>query len=425
MLEELIKSGEVSQGKTSVKKTFYFIDVEKKIKVKSKEIFIKQNKIVHYPFRKDNGQSKYDTIKSITYKGFEKSLPRGILKDGNTGYGFTRILNPLLYHLQDKFKIQSVIVNNGSESTLDVKGKKVVFSFKHLDTLYPIIDNLFSKQKQESVHLISSLLFKLFPVDIQVVEKNYIKNSLYAFIEKYKEYHEEFSKEDVNSLLTLLKIVSKNHEITNQKVILKTKEAIEELFIEDVIKLFDELLKQKTETEQLEEKWQIFLKDNSWIFSQLLSFPVIVFEDKAYVGGKNIGNKNGKIADFLIQNNLTKNAAFIEIKTHRSSILKKGKAYRGSDVFSISDDLSGAINQVLDQRDNFQKEFYTLKANSKKPIETFNSKCIVIIGMIKGLNDEQLKSFELFRSNSKDVEIITFDELLSRLKVLHKLMMGK
>ena len=40
MLKELIKSGEVSEGKTSVKETFYFIDVEKKIKVKSKEIFI-------------------------------------------------------------------------------------------------------------------------------------------------------------------------------------------------------------------------------------------------------------------------------------------------------------------------------------------------------------------------------------------------
>ena len=38
-------------------------------------------------------------------------------------------------------------------------------------------------------------------------------------------------------------------------------------------------------------------------------------------------------------------------------MVKKGKAYRGKDVFVMSSDLSGGISQVLNQRDNFQKEF--------------------------------------------------------------------
>jgi len=80
--------------------------------------------------------------------------------------------------------------------------------------------------------------------------------------------------------------------------------------------------------------------------------------------------------------------------------------------------------QVLNQRDNFQKEFYALKAKSRKNgnFETFNSKCIVLIGNLADLDDDQRYSFELSRSNSKDVEILTFDELKTKIESLQKLL---
>ena len=43
--------------------------------------------------------------------------------------------------------------------------------------------------------------------------------------------------------------------------------------------------------------------------------------------------------------------------------------------------------------------------------------CVLIVGQTPEDADKQ-KSFELFRHNSKDVEIITFDELLEKLKQL-------
>jgi len=36
------------------------------------------------------------------------------------------------------------------------------------------------------------------------------------------------------------------------------------------------------------------------------------------------------------------------------------------------------------------------------------------MGSISDMSKDQIQSFELFRSNSKDVEILTFDELLAR-----------
>ena len=62
---------------------------------------------------------------------------------------------------------------------------------------------------------------------------------------------------------------------------------------------------------------------------------------------------------------------------------------------------------------------------SEEPFETYNSKCVVLMGEIKKLDKKQLRSFELVRSNSIDVEILTFDELLDRIESLQKLIQGK
>ena len=90
-------------------------------------------------------------------------------------------------------------------------------------------------------------------------------------------------------------------------------------------------------------------------------------------------------------------------------------------MYAMSSDLSGGIAQVLNQRDNFQKEFAIHKLKSKEQFETFNSKCVVLMGCLADMKKEQISSFELFRSNSKDVDILTFDELLERFKKLKEL----
>ena len=180
----------------------------------------------------------------------------------------------------------------------------------------------------------------------------------------------------------------------------------------------------KNDGDTLEKKWQEFLKDNSWIFSYIFAQPVILFKSEAYVGGKTMDNKNGKLNDFLIKNSLSDNVSFLEIKTHRTNIIDKN-AYRGEEVYSATKELTGGIAQVLNQRDNFQKEFYAAKGKNKESFETFNSKCVLLIGSVKSLTETQRYSFELFRSNSRDVEILTFDELQKKIESLQKLMTTK
>jgi len=172
-----------------------------------------------------------------------------------------------------------------------------------------------------------------------------------------------------------------------------------------------------------EEFWQVTLAQNPFVFSQVFSFPVIVIEDKAYVGGKGVENKGGNILDFLCANHLTTNVALVEIKTPKTKLL--GSQYRG-DIFNVSSEVSGAMIQVSNYRDSLCKEYDRLVNESGKYYEVFSPKCMVILGNAKGelTTKRQRKSLELFRNGLKDVDIITLAELFGKVEMLLNLLEG-
>jgi hypothetical protein len=135
------------------------------------------------------------------------------------------------------------------------------------------------------------------------------------------------------------------------------------------------------------------------------------------VGGQKIDGTGGKIVDFLMRHSLTNNTALVEIKTPGTKLV--GAPYRGG-ICPPSKELCGAINQILDQKYLFQKEIMSLKVNTRQyDMESYSIECILIIGKVPETEDQK-KSFELFRHNSKDVKIFTFDELLGRLEDMYR-----
>jgi hypothetical protein len=166
----------------------------------------------------------------------------------------------------------------------------------------------------------------------------------------------------------------------------------------------------------LEEYWQNLLTSNPWVISQVFSDPVVIITDKAYVGGKAIDNTSGNIVDFLYKNQITTHVKLVEIKTPTTKLLSS--IYRN--VFSISTELTGSINQVLNYREEIEKNFHALSSASVFKYEVINPRCLLIAGSFENeqLNDTQKKSFEIFRSELKNVEIITFDELFAKIQLL-------
>jgi len=170
-----------------------------------------------------------------------------------------------------------------------------------------------------------------------------------------------------------------------------------------------------------EEFWQgLFVKNNS-ILAQLFSFPVVFVQDKAYLGGKSFDNKGGELIDFLFKNSITSNAVLIEIKSPAMRFL--GSEYRNN-VYNISGSLTGAVMQLINYRHTLVSSYYDTIGDSQRKFESFHPQCVLIAGNIGNELDDQCKkrSFEYFRNNLKDIQIISFDEVFGKIEKLVELL---
>lgn len=164
-----------------------------------------------------------------------------------------------------------------------------------------------------------------------------------------------------------------------------------------------------------EEFWQQTLAGPPMILSQAFAVPIMILKSMAKVGGGGIENTHDMITDFLVRNPLSDNTALVEIKTPTTQLLYKNPYRPG--VYGISKDVSGAIVQVEAQRDTLLREYLVKKHNSAAEFKAFSPHGLVIVGNLgeQLIETEQRRSFELFRQGLRDVQIVTFDELFSKI----------
>lgn len=223
---------------------------------------------------------------------------------------------------------------------------------------------------------------------------------------------EELSEEDQNAVIGALTSHAADIAENQPEKLAKLRGDIELVTLEALITRYEGMLGEKLN----EGHWQDFFNENPFILSMAFGYPVIKVRDQASVGGRKLSGDGEKITDFLVKNSLTNNTAIFEIKTPQTSILNKTPFRDG--VYTPAADLSGSINQALDQKYQFQKQIAQIKDNTRLyDIESYAVHCCLVIGKTPD-GDDRKKSFELFRRNSKDVEIVTFDELLEKLKQL-------
>ena len=163
-----------------------------------------------------------------------------------------------------------------------------------------------------------------------------------------------------------------------------------------------------------EEFWQELLTKCPSVLGQVFPNSSFQLGAKSYVGGKNLRNKQGNLVDFIYASKHTDNVVLVEIKTPTKSLL--GSKYRGNS-YTISDELSGGIVQVLNYKEQLLKEYYKLKDDDSS-FNAFSPKCLVVIGNIESemTNSIKVKSLELFRGCLSGVQVITYDELFEKAK---------
>jgi Domain of unknown function (DUF4263) len=179
-----------------------------------------------------------------------------------------------------------------------------------------------------------------------------------------------------------------------------------------------------------EDVWQYFFEENPWIFGVSLAGQFLTSwnQDRLeqIVSGASVAGF-GKRTDALLRTcGRVRSMVFAEIKTHRTNLL--GVEYR-SGCWPPSQDLVRGITQVQgtvhravtdigerlgdrapDGSDIPGRFAYMLRPRSYLVVGSLEQ----LTGLDGGDNQDKIRSFELFRRQLTEPEIVTFDELLAR-----------
>ena len=385
-------------------------------------------------------QPKYDQIRRITiadqgYIGVDlrhitpktedevvmilEELPPCFLKDYDSGLGFAVPYRFIINAIESLSKCSDLVISDECETGPDIDDNIYYISTADLETIRKEIDKTLrhGRSAMRSVNHARTHNYLAAKLGQPLVESIYGRHPLRRhFTDALLQRDHYLSSGDQDILVdALVKHAGSIAKAKPQKLA-SLKKDIELVTLDNLITRYEEMIA----STYPENVWQEFLEENMFILSLAFGYPVLNVQGKPSVGGHRLSGSGGKFGDFLVKNNMTNNSALVEIKTPQTRLLNS-RPLR-SDVYTPSGEVVAAVNQVLDQKYHFEQEIAQFRSNSRLyDIESYSVHCCLIISKLP-TNEDKLKSFELYRGNSKNVDIITFDELLGKLKQLSELL---
>lgn len=206
------------------------------------------------------------------------------------------------------------------------------------------------------------------------------------------------------------KFLQENLSQSDIDVILGRKEALSK---------FEQMLQEDTS----EPKWQEFFEINDWIFGYGLKYKYLkILQREAHVSNSDLSGQGEVVDDFLVADKFTK---LVELKRPDTPLFGKDKYRNGA--WQLSDELTNAVSQILAQKAEWsikaQEVNYDVHGNQiLQP--TYDPECILVIGNLNAVDGSdkektiKLRTFELYRRNLRNIEILCYDELFERAKFI-------
>lgn len=178
-----------------------------------------------------------------------------------------------------------------------------------------------------------------------------------------------------------------------------------------------------------ERAWQRLLEENPWVLGIGLGGQLLTSWDEGKleqtVVGRSIKGVGKRVDALLASAGIVRSLVFAEIKHHRTALL--AEEYR-SGCFAPSKELAGAVVQVQQTTHLAARDLGDFLQGTSAEGELLSSgafilrpRSFVIVGSQSELTGatggplpDRVRSFELFRRNLLEPEVITFDELVAR-----------
>lgn len=363
----------------------------------------------------DAPEEHFDVVEILS------GLPSGFIRDPQFGLGLALQMRPMVHAIEKLPKVTRFYLD--PEGTTRVEGGTFYFNVDAYSTFASGMARIARRHQAVSLRdrellAHNATLHEVEPSKYDYKEAPYEPGTIYKLLGGSQSGQIKLRGKDRKGLLSALEANAGEIAARDPKEFVQLQKDIELASLDQLIVSFEARLRRNSN----EREWQKLLELNPFILSMLFGQPIVVLQAGASVGGQTIAGSGTKIADFLGQNPLSHNAALVELKTPKTPLC--GSEYR-TNVFGPSQALSGAIVQVLDQRLKLTTDIAGIKHRSGLPdLQVYSVECVVVAGRTSEVEAERA-SFELMRSQLKDVRIVTFDELLERLHILRELLAGE
>jgi hypothetical protein len=264
-------------------------------------------------------------------------------------------------------------------------------------------------------------------VDLGDFDKSFKVVSKDSYIIEFKDKELRDKIEDLKELINLSNLTSNDiKSITFEN----RKKDIKAFFM--LLKNIDnchERYRKKYEVAVLGEEyiWHHFLKNHDWILGLNADLKFLIdFYDEQKVGMEDSSGAKSPKTDFLAISEYT---VLIELKHSSTKIFKETKSKGRANTWDFTSDFIEGISQCLGQKFDLDK-YYDQKTFvnegirlDKSTVESIDPKTIFLVGNKRlefpttGLDDINLlknKTFERFRRNNRNIDVLTYDELFER-----------
>lgn len=378
--------------------------------------------------------SKYSSIKRLSFSEFHEKapssgydvislledLPSYCVKDPQYGLGFVRTYRAVVDAIQNLTDADAILISRSQATGYDPVSRTFVLSESDMETFRLSINRVDRTTRLAANEVNATTTYNRLAEALGRPRRRLrrgrseLRRALTALANEERPLTEAEQAELVETLTQNVGPILQREPAMMDRMESGIAAARARALVDD--------LRQMMKGAAKESEWQRFFQQRPFLLSMVFGRPFVTVAGQASVGGTKIDGSGDKITDFLAKNVLSSNAALVEIKTPGMRLLNK-RLYRGG-VYTPSSDLVGAINQALDQKRSLQQNVASLNYETDGlDLRAFHVQAYVLAGRMP-CDPDRAKSFELFRHNSKDVVVMTFDELLKKVEGLCEFLVG-